>query len=91
MGRYRPFGLDPGHIVRPRGEVRGAEEPLGPQGLVRRPTEDADVLLRGYTDRNGYFLFLPDREGTWKVEADVDVGKAMKVENTERPEDLALW
>lgn len=36
--------------------------------LVYGPEDDEIEFQNGRTDRNGYFAFLPDKEGVWLVE-----------------------
>ena len=53
------------------------------------PSDDSIEYQNGRTDRNGRFAFLPDREGTWRVEVGDGMGHLMKAEiDVKNPEKV---
>ena len=50
-------------------------EPMMYVKVKAYPPSQSDMeILQGTTDRNGFFSFVPDEEGNWRVEADDGMG-----------------
>jgi nickel transport protein len=41
---------------------------------VYAPSKPAVEILQSITDRNGYYSFVPDEEGEWRITAEDDMG-----------------
>lgn len=53
----------------------GASEPLAFAGVeLQSPGSPASSATKARTDARGYFSFVPDRAGEWKVTVDDDMG-----------------
>ena len=53
------------------------------------PSDDSIEYQNGRTDRNGKFAFLPDREGTWRIEVGDGMGHLMKADiDVKNPEKV---
>lgn len=64
------------------------------------PSDQKIEYQNGRTDKNGRFVFFPDKAGKWKIEindgmghgvvTNISVGEGLKLEETER-KNLARW
>ena len=76
--KYKILGSPPGIEVRYE-DVRGT--PMSYAAVKVYPPDNPSLPFQeGYTDRNGRFVFLPDKPGVWKVEVNDGMGHAVEVE-----------
>jgi nickel transport protein len=49
---------------------------------VFAPSRPGTEIVQGITDRNGYYSFVPDEEGEWRITAEDDMGHRGEIKLT---------